>query len=121
MSRGGNTNPIRGYPTRLNRVDNPTRSGAGRLRALSNGRYKSCLHRAVVNRYKERRSLAFFLCPKEDKILRPPQDIVGIDGTKHYPDFTWSDLLLFTQNHYRADESTLHNFTSWFLSSKTNN
>ncbi|XP_057731607.1 gibberellin 20 oxidase 2-like [Arachis stenosperma] len=87
--------------------------------ALSNGRYKSCLHRAVVNRYKERRSLAFFLCPKEDKILRPPQDILRIDGTKHFPDFTWSDLLLFTQKHYRADEATLHNFTNWFLSSKT--
>ncbi|KAJ1376618.1 Oxoglutarate/iron-dependent dioxygenase [Sesbania bispinosa] len=85
--------------------------------ALSNGRYKSCLHRAVVNEYKERRSLAFFLCPKEDKVVRPPQDIVLRDGTKHYPDFTWSDLLLFTQKYYRADESTLPNFTNWLLSS----
>ncbi|KAK2390437.1 gibberellin 20 oxidase [Trifolium repens] len=86
--------------------------------ALSNGRYKSCLHRAVVNKHKERRSLAFFLCPKDDKVMKPPKDIISRDGTKHYPDFTWSDLLEFTQNHYRADESTLSNFTNWLLLSK---
>ncbi|XP_061372203.1 gibberellin 20 oxidase 3-like [Gastrolobium bilobum] len=86
--------------------------------ALSNGRYKSCLHRAVVNQYKERRSLAFFLCPKEDKVVRPPEDIVRKDGTKQYPDFTWSNLLEFTQKYYRADEATLQNFTKWLQSSK---
>nr|AAY98356.1 GA 20-oxidase [Sesbania rostrata] len=86
--------------------------------ALSNGRYKSCLHRAVVNQYKERRSLAFFVCPKEDKVVRPPEDIVRRDGTKQYPDFTWSKLLEFTQKYYRADEDTLQNFTKWLLSSK---
>ncbi|XP_045790569.1 gibberellin 20 oxidase 1-D-like [Trifolium pratense] len=89
--------------------------------ALSNGRYKSCLHRAVVNRYKERRSLAFFLCPKDDKMLRPPQDIVSRDGTKQYPEFTWSQLLQFTQNYYRADEATLQNFIKWLKCSKTTN
>ncbi|TKY74209.1 Gibberellin 20 oxidase 2 [Spatholobus suberectus] len=89
--------------------------------ALSNGRYKSCLHRAVVNKYKERKSLAFFLCPKEDKVVRPPEDIVRMDGTKQYPDFTWSDLLQFTQKCYRADEDTLPNFIKWLLSSKTTN
>ncbi|XP_027337266.1 gibberellin 20 oxidase 2-like [Abrus precatorius] len=89
--------------------------------ALSNGRYKSCLHRAVVNKYKERRSLAFFLCPKEDKVVRAPENIVLVDGTKQYPDFTWSELLQFTQKYYRADQATLPNFTKWLLSSKTPN
>ncbi|KAM1177375.1 hypothetical protein ACFX13_017133 [Malus domestica] len=85
--------------------------------ALSNGKYKSCLHRAMVNRRKERRSLAFFLCPRDDKVVKPPEDLLRKEQeTRKYPDFTWSDLLRFTQYHYRADEATLQNFTNWFLS-----
>lgn len=52
--------------------------------------------------------MAFFLCPKEDKVVRPHEDIIRRDGMKQYPDFTWSDLLEFTQKYYRADEATLH-------------
>ncbi|KAI6691009.1 hypothetical protein NL676_027837 [Syzygium grande] len=37
-------------------------------------------------------------------------------GARKYPDFTWSDLLRFTQKHYRADQCTLPKFTEWFLS-----
>ncbi|KAJ8765316.1 hypothetical protein K2173_012013 [Erythroxylum novogranatense] len=81
--------------------------------ALSNGIYKSCSHRAVVNRERERRSLVFFVSPKEDKVVRPPQDLVCREVTRKYPDFTWSDLLEFTQKHYRADVATLQSFIQW--------
>ncbi|MQM20713.1 hypothetical protein Taro_053742 [Colocasia esculenta] len=83
--------------------------------ALSNGRYQSCLHRAVVNRHIERRSLAFFLCPREDKAVRPPADLVlpGGGDIRKYPDFTWLQLLEFTQRNYRADMRTLQSFTEW--------
>lgn len=91
------------------------------FKALSNGRYKSCLHRAVVNRYKERRSLVFFVCPRENKVVTPPQDLVCREGTRKYPDFKWSDLLEFTQKYYRADDATLQNFTKWLLSSNPSN
>ncbi|KAJ1286528.1 hypothetical protein BS78_03G359300 [Paspalum vaginatum] len=80
--------------------------------ALSNGRYKSCLHRAVVNRRQERRSLAFFLCPREDRVVRPPAAATAA-APRHYPDFTWADLMRFTQRHYRADTRTLDAFTRW--------
>ncbi|KAJ0086745.1 hypothetical protein Patl1_08227 [Pistacia atlantica] len=89
--------------------------------ALSNGIYKSCLHRAVVNTDKERISLAFFVNPRDDKVVIPPSDLLGNQGTRMYPDFTWSDLLRFTQFHYRADSDSLKNFTKWFLSSKSLN
>ncbi|KAK6128384.1 hypothetical protein DH2020_037860 [Rehmannia glutinosa] len=86
--------------------------------ALSNGRYKSCLHRAVVNKEKVRRSLVFFVNPKEDKIVRPPQDLMQREEARKYPDFTWLDLQEFTQNHYRADTTTLQNFVQWLSSNK---
>ncbi|KAL5555426.1 hypothetical protein UlMin_037662 [Ulmus minor] len=86
--------------------------------ALSNGKYKSCVHRAAVNNYEGRRSLAFFFSPNFDKVVRAPEDLVQIDGKRKYPDFTWSDMLEFTNKHRRADVKTLETFIEWLLSSK---
>ncbi|XP_057533032.1 gibberellin 20 oxidase 1-like [Amaranthus tricolor] len=85
--------------------------------AMTNGKYKSCLHRAVVNEKVERKSMAFFLCPKEDKVVRPPN---GLNNPRNFPDFTWSQFLEFTQKHYRADHNTLQSFTNWMWSMLNN-
>jgi len=87
------------------------------MQALSNGKYKSCLHRAVVNESEERKSMAFFMNPREDKVVKPP---VEISEPRKYPNFTWSDFVGFTQKHYRSDENTLDSFCNWFIASKSN-
>ncbi|KAI9107949.1 hypothetical protein K1719_020822 [Acacia pycnantha] len=91
------------------------------FQALTNGKYKSCLHRVLVNKEKERKSLVYFNIPNKDKTIKPPEELLGEKEEREYPDFKWSDLFTFTQYHHRPDTHTLPNFVQWFLSSKSNN
>ncbi|KAK8634220.1 hypothetical protein V6N13_015048 [Hibiscus sabdariffa] len=81
--------------------------------ALSNGIYKSCLHRAEVNNRTVRKSIAFFLSPKLEKPVMPAAGLVNAANPRRYPDFTWAGLLEFTQKHYRSDMQTLDAFSKW--------
>ncbi|XP_059656353.1 protein DOWNY MILDEW RESISTANCE 6-like [Cornus florida] len=61
------------------------------LQALSNGRYKSVWHRAIVNADQPRLSVASFLCPFDDALICPPEALTE-DGTGAlYRSFTYTE------------------------------
>ncbi|CAL0306673.1 unnamed protein product [Lupinus luteus] len=87
--------------------------------ALTNGIYKSCLHRVLVNKEVQRKSMSGFLDPRGDKVLRAPESLFSKDAPRKYPDFTWANFLEFTQKHHRAEANTLDVYFSWLASSKS--
>ncbi|KAK4476529.1 hypothetical protein RD792_015685 [Penstemon davidsonii] len=65
------------------------------LQALSNGKYKSVWHRAVVNANKARLSVASFLCPCDSAIISAPKELLttssSCESTIMYKDFTYAE------------------------------
>nr|KYP67869.1 Gibberellin 20 oxidase 3 [Cajanus cajan] len=88
------------------------------LMAMTNGVYKSCVHRVLVNNRVDRKSLVFFLNPKGDKTLTPPKELLENGEQRNYPDFTWAQFYEFTQEHHRTDADTLPMFVSWLQNQK---
>ncbi|XP_022945556.1 gibberellin 20 oxidase 1-like [Cucurbita moschata] len=86
--------------------------------SLTNGIYKGCIHRAVVNSMNARKSLAFFLCPSHDKVVRAPEELVEKSPPRKYPDYKWPMLLEMTQKRYRPDCNTLEAFKTWVKDGK---
>jgi len=74
----------------------------------------------LTNREKDRQTLAFFLCPKGDKIVRAPENILGKQESRNYPDFTWKQFFEFTQRKHRAGPNTPPDFVSWLNSNPSN-
>ncbi|KAL3630753.1 Protein DOWNY MILDEW RESISTANCE 6 [Castilleja foliolosa] len=61
------------------------------LQALSNSKYKSCWHRAVVNADKARISIATFLCPENNAVIKAPKELIEDESQAIYKDFTYGE------------------------------
>ncbi|KAI5009946.1 hypothetical protein ZWY2020_012083 [Hordeum vulgare] len=60
---------------------------------LTNGRFRSVYHRVVVNRERERISVAYFLIPPADVKVAPLKEVVG-GGKPVYRALTWSESIV---------------------------
>lgn len=58
---------------------------------MSNGKYKSVWHRAVVNAEKERLSVASFLCPFDDAVISAPKALTENGSQVVYRDYTYGE------------------------------
>ncbi|KAF8008349.1 hypothetical protein BT93_K2122 [Corymbia citriodora subsp. variegata] len=61
------------------------------LQALSNGRYKSVWHRAIVNADKPRMTIASFLCPSDNALISSPVSLLDNGRGPIYRDFTYAE------------------------------
>lgn len=58
---------------------------------MSNGEYKSVWHRAVVNSDNPRMSIASFLCPCNDTVIRAPKEIIKEGSKPVFKEFTYAE------------------------------
>lgn len=63
------------------------------LQVLSNGKYKSVLHRAITNNTKSRVSLAMFYGPSKDTIIGPIEDLVDENHPRKYRSYRFSEFI----------------------------
>eukprot|EP01018_Ginkgo_biloba_P032128 Gb_32170 [translate_table: standard] len=61
------------------------------LQVLSNGRYRSVTHRALVNSSEARISIATFYCPSADAVIEPTSSLINSDNPASYTKFTYGE------------------------------
>ncbi|KAH9647631.1 protein DMR6-LIKE OXYGENASE 2 [Citrus sinensis] len=61
------------------------------MQVLSNDRYKSVLHRALVNCDRERISIPTFYCPSPDAVIAPAKDLIDERHPAVYKNFTYAE------------------------------
>jgi gibberellin 3-beta-dioxygenase len=66
---------------------------------ISNGRYKSAKHRAVVNKKQDRYSLAYFAQPPCWDLIVPPQELLDSKHPPIYKPFSWKEYLETVVQH----------------------
>ncbi|GKV04063.1 hypothetical protein SLEP1_g16276 [Rubroshorea leprosula] len=80
------------------------------MQVISNDRYKSVLHRAVVNCEKERTSIPTFYCPSPDALIGPAEELIDDEHPAVYRNFTYADYYKKFWNRGLATECCLDMF-----------
>ncbi|CAN8293239.1 unnamed protein product [Cochlearia groenlandica] len=76
---------------------------------LSNGLFKSVLHRARVNQTRARLSVAFLWGPLSDTKISPLPKLVGSIGLPLYRSVTWKEYLRTKATHFNKALSMIRN------------
>ncbi|KAK7258413.1 hypothetical protein RIF29_23988 [Crotalaria pallida] len=85
---------------------------ADQIQVISNDKYKSVLHRAVVNCEKERMSIATFYCPSQDAVIGPALQLVDHDDhPPKYRNFTYGEYYKTFWNKGLSKETCVNIFT----------
>lgn len=82
------------------------------MQVISNDRYKSVLHRAVVNCEKERMSIPTFYCPSPDALIGPAEKLIDEQNPAVYRSFTYAEFYEKFWNRGLATECCLDMFKS---------
>ncbi|KAJ6388653.1 hypothetical protein OIU77_027082 [Salix suchowensis] len=69
------------------------------MQAWSNGRLRSSEHRVVLKRLVNRRSLAFFWCFEDEKVILAPDEVVEKGNQRVYRSFVCLDYLKFRESN----------------------
>ncbi|KAL4565342.1 hypothetical protein LXL04_029433 [Taraxacum kok-saghyz] len=83
---------------------------ADQMQVLSNDKYKSVLHRVVVNSQKERVSVPTFYCPSPDAVIGPAPALVTDEEPAVYRQFTYAEYYKKFWNIELANEDCLDAF-----------
>lgn len=70
------------------------------MQILSNGRYKSRLHRAVANRSRSRLSIAYLWGPPPRDVIMPVPQLVDSKHPLLYKSLTWNEYLVAKSLHF---------------------
>lgn len=77
------------------------------VQILTNGKYKSIVHRAVVNAKATRISFGTAHGPTLDTIVNPALDLINEDNPSAYRGITYRDYLQLQQSHELDGKSCL--------------
>ncbi|CAN6939065.1 unnamed protein product [Brassica oleracea] len=82
------------------------------LHILTNGIFRSVLHRARVNHLRSRFSMAYLWGPPSDQMISPLPKLVNPLQSPLYPSLTWKQYLATKAIHFNRSLSFIRNCLS---------